>query len=342
MKAVVIREHGGFDKLLLEERPVPEPQAREVRVQVKAVGLNHLDVWVRRGVPGHEFPLPLVPGSDAAGIVDKVGTDVSNVAVGDDVVVLPGVTDGTSEACLQGNDQLSPDYGILGEARDGCCAEFVVVPDQNVAARPQNLSFPESAAFALAFQTAWSMLVVKARLRPGETVLIHGGGSGVGSAGIQIAKLRGAVVIATAGTDKKCEAALQLGADHAINYQDKNFVEEVRGLRDRAGVDVVFEHVGAATFDGSMKCLARGGRLVTCGATTGGEVKINLHQVFFKNLEILGNTMGSKGDLRRIIRLVSQGQLRPVVDRVLPLDRVAEAHQLLEEREVFGKIVLEP
>ena len=342
MKAVVIREHGGFDKLLLEERPVPEPQAREVRVQVKAVGLNHLDVWVRRGVPGHEFPLPLVPGSDAAGIVDKVGTGVTNVAVGDEVMVLPGVTDGTSEACLQGNDQLSPDYGILGEARDGCCAEFVVVPDQNVAARPQNLSFPESAAFGLAFQTAWSMLVVKSRLRPGETVLIHGGGSGVGSAGIQIAKLRGAVVIATAGTDKKCEATLQLGADHAINYQDKNFVEEVRALRGRAGVDVVFEHVGAATFDGSMKCLARGGRLVTCGATTGGEVKINLHQVFFKNLEILGNTMGSKGDLRRIIRLVSQGQLRPVVDRVLPLDRVAEAHQLLEEREVFGKIVLEP
>ena len=342
MKAVVIREHGGLDKLLFEERPTPEPRAREVRVQVKAVGLNHLDIWVRRGVPGHKFPLPLVPSSDAAGIVDEVGTDVTNVAVGDEVVVLPGVADGTSEACLMGQDQLSPEYGILGESRDGCCAEFVVVPDQNVAARPKNLSFPESAAFALASQTAWSMLVVKARLQPGETVLIHSGGSGVGSAGIQIAKLHGAVVIATAGTDLKCLAARELGADHTINYQDKDFVEEVRALRGRAGVDVVFEHVGAATFAGSMKCLARGGRLVTCGATTGGDVKINLHQVFFKNLEILRNTMGSKGDLRRIIRLVEQGQLRPVVDRVLPLDQVAEAHRLLEERQAFGKIILEP
>ncbi|MHC4897147.1 MAG: zinc-binding dehydrogenase [Planctomycetota bacterium] len=342
MNAVVIREHGGFDKLLLEERPTPAPRAREVRVQVKAVGLNHMDVWVRRGVPGHTFPLPLVPGSDAAGVVDAVGADVTNVAVGDEVVVLPGVADGTSEACLLGNDQLSPDYGILGESRDGCCAEFVVVPDQNVAARPQNISFSESAAFGLAFQTAWSMLVVKARLQPGETVLIHGGGSGVGSGGIQIAKLLGAEVIATAGTDTKCSAALALGADHAINYQDKDFVAEVRALRGRAGVDVVFEHIGGETFAGSMKCLTRGGRLVTCGATAGGEATINLRQVFFKNLEILGNTMGSKGDLRRIIRLVGQGQLRPVVDRVLPLDQVAEAHRLLEAREAFGKIVLEP
>lgn len=342
MKAVVVREHGGFDKLLIEDRTVPDPRAREVRVRVKAAALNHLDVWVRRGVPGHTFPLPLVPGSDAAGIVDAVGADVSCVAAGDEVVVLPGVTDGTSEACLLGQDQLSPDYHILGEARDGCCAEFVVVPDQNVAPRPQNISFVESAAFGLSFQTAWSMLVCKARLQAGETVLVHGAGSGVGSAAIQIAKLLGAVVVATAGTDKKCEAALKLGADHAINYQEKDFVQEVRALRGRAGVDVAFEHVGAATFAGSMRCLGLGGRLVTCGATTGHEVSINLRQVFFKNLEILGNTMGSKGDLRRIIRLVAQGQLRPVVDRVLPLEKVAEAHQLLEDRAVFGKIVLEP
>jgi NADPH:quinone reductase-like Zn-dependent oxidoreductase len=342
MKAVVVREHGGYEALLLEDRPVPEPRAREVRVRVKAAALNHLDLWVRRGVPGHTFPLPLVPGSDAAGIVDAVGSDVTCVATGDEVVVLPGVTEGTSEACLQGEDQLSADYLILGEARDGCCAEFVVVPDQNVAPRPQNISFPESASFGLSFQTAWCMLVRKARLQPGETVLVQGAGSGVGSAAIQIAKLVGAMVITTAGTDTKCAAGLELGADHAINYKDKDFAKEVRAIRGPAGVDVVFEHVGGATFAGSMKCLGRGGRLVTCGATAGHEVSINLRQVFFKNLEILGNTMGSKGDLRRIIRLVGQGQLRPVVDRVLPLEKVGEAHRLLEERAVFGKVVLEP
>lgn len=341
MRAVVVREHGGLHALVVEDRPRPEPAAREVRVKISAVGLNHLDIWVRRGVPGHKFPLPLVTSSDGAGVIDAVGDGVTNVAVGDAVIVLPGVSCGTCESCQSGQDQLCAQYAILGEARDGCCAEYVVVPDSNVVAKPASLDFPAAASFSLAFQTAWSMLQ-RAALTAGETVLVHGGGSGVGSAAIQIAKLQGARVIATAGTDAKCQAASDLGADHVINYSTVDFADAVRQLRGRAGVDVVFEHVGAATFDGSIRCLATGGRLVTCGATTGGAVELSLHRLFFKNLSIIGNTMGTRGDLLKIIRLVGDGQLRPVVDTVLPMDEVRRAHELLESRQVFGKIVLQP
>jgi NADPH:quinone reductase-like Zn-dependent oxidoreductase len=312
-----------------------------VRVKIAAVGLNHLDTWVRRGVPGHRFPLPLVTSSDGAGVVDGIGDGVTSVSVGDAVVVLPGVSCGTCEACQSGRDQLCAQYAILGEARDGCCAEYVVVPDVNVAPKPEALDFPTAASFSLAFQTAWSMLQ-RAGLAAGETVLVHGGGSGVGSAAIQIARLQGARVIATAGTDAKCQAAGDLGADHVINYVTADFVDEVRKLRGRAGVDIVFEHVGAATFEGSIRCLARGGRVVTCGATTGGEVQLNLQRLFFKNLAIIGNTMGTRGDLLKIIRLVGEGRLRPVVDSILPMDEVGRAHELLESRQVFGKIVLLP
>lgn len=341
MRAVVVREHGGFDALVIEDLPVPEPGAREVRVKIAAVGLNHLDTWVRRGVPGHRFPLPMVTSSDGAGVIDAVGDGVTSVAVGDEVIVLPGVSCTTCEACQSGQDQLCSRYAILGEARDGCCAEYVVVPDVNVAAKPASLDFPTAASFSLAFQTAWSMLQ-RAGLTAGEAVLVHGGGSGVGSAAIQIAKLHGATVIATAGTDAKCQAAIDLGADHAINYVASDFVDAVRQLRGRDGVDVVFEHVGAATFDGSLRCLARGGRLVTCGATTGGAVELSLHRLFFKNLSIIGNTMGTRGDLLKIIRLVGEGRLRPIVDSVLPMAEIRRAHELLETRQVFGKIVLQP
>jgi NADPH:quinone reductase-like Zn-dependent oxidoreductase len=340
MRAVVVREHGGFEKLRLEELPVPEPHAGEVRVRVHAAGVNHLDAWVRRGVPGHEFPLPLVPGSDCAGVIDAVGPGRSHKVEGDEVVLLPGVSCRLCEACLSGRDNLCEDYGILGESRDGCCADYVVVPFSNLARKPKNLSMAEAAAVPLVFQTAWSMLVTRAGLRPGETVLIQAAGSGVGSAAVQIARLLGAVVIATAGSDEKCERALQLGADRAINYGTQKFVDEVRALTDRRGVDVVIEHIGAATFAGSMRCLGRGGRLVTCGATTGGEVQISLPHLFFKNLSILGNTMGSKGDLLHVLKLVEQGRLRPVLDRTLPLAEVRQAHALIEQRATFGKVVL--
>lgn len=342
MRCVVVREHGGFERLQLEQRPVPEPGPGQVRVRVQAIGLNHLDTWVRRGVPGHTFPLPLIPSGDACGTIDALGDGVADWREGDPVVVLPGVSCGACEACQTGLDQLCRGYRILGENCDGTSAEYVCLPAANVAPKPRALSAPEAASICLVFQTAWNMLVRRAELRAGETVLVHAGLSGVGSAAVQIANVLGAQVIATAGSPEKCARVKALGAHHVIDYRTQDFVTEVKSITGKAGVQVVFEHVGEATFGGSLKCLQRGGRLVTCGATTGGDVRLSLHAVFFKSLSILGSTMGSKGDLRTILRLFDQGRLRPVLDRVLPMAEVAEAHRLLEAREALGKLVLEP
>jgi len=340
MRCVVVREHGDLDRLVIEERPLPVPDPGQVRVRVRAVGLNHLDTWVRRGVPGHQFPLPMIPSSDASGVVDAVGSAVRGVKEGDEVVVLPGLSCGACEACQSGVDHLCRSYDILGESCDGTCAEYVCLPVANVAPKPAALSFEEAASVCLVFQTAWQMLVRRAELRPGETVLVHAGLSGVGSAAVQIARVLGARVLATAGGAEKCAKVAALGAHHVIDYQQTDFVAEVRSLTGKAGVQVVFEHVGEATFAGSLKCLSRGGRVVTCGATTGGNVQMSLHQVFFKSLSILGSTMGGKGDLRQVLRMFEQGQFRPVLDRCLPMDQVAEAHRLLEAREAMGKLVL--
>src|SRR5262245_16926650 len=342
MRCVVVREHGGFDKLRLEERPVPSPGPGQVRVKVQASGINHLDTWVRRGVPGHTFPLPMIPGSDASGVIDALGPGVAGVKEGDAVVVLPGVSCGACEACQSGLDQLCRYFHILGESCDGMSAEFACVPVGNVAARPKGVGPNEAASICLVFQTAWNMLVRRAELRAGETVLVHAGLSGVGSAAVQIANMLGAQVVATAGGPAKCAKVQALGAHHVIDYKARDFAAEVRALTNKAGVQVVVEHIGAATFEGSLKCLARGGRLVTCGATTGGNVQLSLHAVFFKTLSILGSTMGSKGDLRGILRLFEQGRLRPVFDRAMPMAQVGEAHRLLEAREAMGKIVLVP
>jgi NADPH:quinone reductase-like Zn-dependent oxidoreductase len=341
MRAVVVREHGGYEQLRIESRPVPAPGPGQVRIAVRALGVNHLDLWVRRGVPGHQFPLPLVLGNDACGVVDALGPGARTCKEGDAVVVLPGISCGACMSCQSGQDQLCRSYHILGESCDGTAAEYAVLPEANVAPRPGNLSDAEAGSICLVFQTAWHMLVHRARLRAGETVLVHAGLSGVGSAAVQIARLLGAQVIATAGGAEKCRRVQALGAQHVIDHTAQDFVAEVKRITGKAGVQVVFEHVGEATWQGSVKCLAWGGRLVTCGATTGGDARLNLRAVFFKSLSILGSTMGSKGDLRRILPLFEQGQLRPVVDQVLPLAQVAEAHRLLEERRALGKIVLQ-
>jgi NADPH:quinone reductase-like Zn-dependent oxidoreductase len=342
MKAVIIREHGDLDALKFEELPDPQAGAGQVRLAVKAVGLNHLDTWVRRGVPGHAFPLPMIPGCDFCGVVDQVGAGVKGVAVGDKVLVAPGFSCGRCEACASGQDQLCKDYGMFGETTNGGCADFAVVPAVNAIPMPAKLEFTAAAAFPLTFLTAWHMLVARCGLRPGDDVLVHAAGSGVGSAAVQIAKLFHARVIATAGSDRKLEQARALGADHAINYETRDWVAEVRQLTARRGVDIVFEHVGEKTFPGSLKVLAKGGRVVTCGATSGSKLEANLQLIFFKSLSILGSTMGSRGELLRIVELVARGQLRPVVDRVLPLSQVREAHEAMGRREQFGKIVLVP
>lgn len=341
MKAVVVRSHGGLEVLRFEEVPRPEPGPREVRVRLRAAGLNALDTWVRRGVPGHTFPLPLVPGSDGAGTVDAVGPGTTAVAPGDDVMVVPSLACGACEPCSLGRDNLCVRFQILGETRDGTCAEFVVVPEHAVWPKPMQLGYAEAAAFPLVFQTAWAMLVAKAGIRPGETVLVLAAGSGVGSAAVQIAKLHGCRVITTVGAAHKIAKARALGADEVVDRTVERVPDAVRRLTEKRGVDVVFEHVGAATFADSLKCLVRGGRLVTCGATTGAEVQINLRALFFKNLTLIGNTMGRREDLARPLRLLAEGRLRPVVDRVLPLADVAEGHRLLEAGSTFGKVVLQ-
>lgn len=329
MKAVVIREHGSFDKLRVEEVPTPQPRADEVRVRVRAAALNHLDTWVRRGIAGVTFPLPIVPGCDGAGVVDAAGEAARGIRPGQEVVLAPGL-----------GDPLDKDYGILGETRDGTCAEYVVVPRENVLPKPENLTFEEAAAVPLTFLTAWAMLVRRARVEPGEWVLVHAAGSGVGTAAIQIAKLFRCNVIATASTEAKRAKARELGADEALPYDE--FARAARRITGKAGVDVVVEHVGAATFEGSVLSLRKGGRLVTCGATTGAEVRVDLRHVFFKSLSLLGSTMGTLQELKAVLGHVAAGRMRPVVDSVFPLDEIAEAHRRLADRAVFGKVVVIP
>lgn len=340
MKAIIIREHGGVDALQIEDRPLPEPGPGEVRIRVHAVSLNHLDIWVRRGVPGHTFPLPLIPSSDASGVVDALGQGTGSLSVGQEVVVAPATSCGACRACLSGRDYQCKSYHILGESRDGVCAEYICIPFQNVIPKPANLTHPEAASSLLAFLTAWHMLVARAKVRPGERVLVHAGASGVGSAAIQIATLFGARVIATAGSQAKLELARELGAEETVNYQQNDFSKAVRAWAGREGVDIVFEHVGAATWDKSLRCLAWGGRLVTCGATTGAEVSLDLRHLFFKGWSLLGSSMGSRGELAEVLEHMARGTLRPVVDRVLPYSQVREAHELLEQRELIGKVVL--
>jgi NADPH:quinone reductase-like Zn-dependent oxidoreductase len=304
------------------------------------VGLNHLDLWVRRGVPGHTFPLPITPSSDASGVVESLGPGVKGIAEGDKAVLLPGYSCGRCELCLRGDDNLCKHYGILGESRDGACAERVVVPEANVMPLPDGLSWEEGAAFGLVFQTAWNMIVRKALLRAGEWALVHAAGSGVGSAALQIAHMIGARVIATAGSEEKLAGARRLGAHHALDYREGDWGRKVRAITAGEGLDVVVDSVGQDTFGPSLKLLAKGGRYVTCGATSGFDLSTDFRLVFFKNLEILGSTMGRKGDLRRLALLMETGALRPVVDRVLPFEQVADAHRVLESRAVFGKVVL--
>lgn len=340
MRAVVIREHGDLDVLQVEERERPVPRADQVLLRVRAIGLNHLDTWVRRGVPGHEFPLPMIPGCDFAGEVVQVGEAVRGLAEGDRVLAAPGFSCGRCRACLRGDDNLCPRYGILGETTDGGCAEYACLPAVNALAIPEGLDFVQAAAFPLTFLTAWHMLVARCGIRLGDNVLVHAAGSGVGSAAVQIAKLHHARVLATASTPAKRQAALDLGADEVCDYDD--FVDRARAFAGRGGMDIVFEHVGEATMPGSLRVLGRGGRVVTCGATTGPRLEADLRHVFFKNLSILGSTMGSRGELAHIVELVGRGLLEPVVDRVLPLEQVRDAHAAMAAREQFGKIVLVP
>src|SRR5467141_1771474 len=341
MKAVIFSQHGGPEVLKYTEVADPQIKANEVLVEVRACALNHLDVWVRGGLPGIKIPLPHILGDDVAGVVHKAGELVTWTNPGDEVMVQPGVSCGHCVECLAGRDNMCDEYDMIGYRRDGGYAELLSVPGVNVIPKPKNLSWPEAAALPLVTLTAWHMLVTQARVQPGEDVLVHAAGSGVGSLGIQIARLRGARVIATAGSDEKLAKARELGADATLNYMGEDWAKEGKRLTNRHGVDAVFEPAGAETWPGSIASLKTGGSLVTCGATSGFDARTDLRQVFYRHLTILGSMMGSKAELLAAMKFIESGQIRAVVDRTLPLAEARKAHELMEDRAQFGKLVLE-
>lgn len=342
MRAIVIRDHGSFDKLRTEDVARPDIRPDQVLLKVACAGMNHLDLWVRRGVTGHRFPMPIIPGCDMAGTVEAVGDLVTSFAPGDRVAVAPGIADPTSTEALMGMDHLARDYGIFGETRNGACAEYCDVPARNLLRMPDSMDFPEAAAFSLAYLTAWGMLVRKAEMRPGETLLVHAAGSGVSVACINIAKLFGAArIFATAGSEEKLAKARELGVDVAINYGEENFREVIKRETGKAGVDIVVDHIGPDTLEDSLASLKKGGRLVSCGSTSGGEVTINMRRVFFKSLSILGSTMAPRGDLEILWGHFCAGRIRPVVDKVFPIRDISAAHEYLESRRAFGKVVID-
>lgn len=342
MRALALGGVGGLDRLAVRE--VPEPglrSAADVKVRVRAAALNHIDLFVARGLPGPEPGFPHVVGADAAGIVEAVGPAVRAVVPGDRVMLNPGISCGTCQPCLEGEESLCRSFRILGEHLPGTLAEFVVVPEDNVARVPDAMPLERAAAFSLATLTAWRMLTTRALLRPGETVLIWGIGGGVAQAALQIAKLLGAYAIVTSGTPRKLEAARALGADAALDHGRDDVAGEVKRLTGGRGADVVVDSVGERTWSQSLRALRRGGRLVVCGATTGPKVDIDLRRLFWHQWTLMGSTMGSRREYREIVRLAGLGRLWPVVDRVVPLAGAVDAFRRLAGEEQFGKLVIE-
>ncbi len=340
MKAVRFHSHGGPEVLKYEDAPDPAPSADEALVRVKACALNHLDVWARNGLPNVTIPLPHISGSDIAGVVERVPAEEKGFAVGDEVIVNPGMGCGRCDRCLSGRDDQCRDYTIFGYGPDGGYAELVKVRRTHLIRKPEGMSFEEAASFPLVFETAYHMLVTKARVAPGDTVLVLGANSGVGSAAIQVAKLFGAKVIATAGDPDKAAKARALGADEVIDHYSQDVLAETRRITGKRGVDVVVEHVGKSTWQGSVKALAKGGRLVTCGATTGAEVTTDLRFVYNRELTIYGSFMAGMGELLGVVELFKAGRLKTVVDSVYPLAEAHLAQSRMESSKHFGKMVL--
>ena len=340
MRAMVFYRHGGPDVLELADVPKPQVGPDDVLVRVRAVALNHLDIFVREGLPGLNLTMPFILGSDIAGDIAELGQNVRGLAVGQRVAVNPGLSDNTCEFCLAGEHSLCPNFKILGEHVPGGYAEYARVPALNVLPLPGHVSYEDAAAAALVFLTAWRALITQARLRPGETVLILGAGGGVATAAIQVAKLAGAYVYAVSGYEDKLERARALGADEGINYRTMDFSREAFQRTGKRGVDVVLENVGEATWKGSLRAVRKGGRIVTYGATSGPIGETDIRLVFWKQLHIIGATMASQSEFREVMRLVFAGKLRPVIDRVLPLEQARQAQEALASQEQFGKIVL--
>jgi NADPH:quinone reductase-like Zn-dependent oxidoreductase len=340
MRAARIHEHGGPEKLRIEDIPEPKIRPDQVLVRVRACALNHLDLFVRAGIPGMKFTMPHILGSDIAGEVVAVGELCERVKPGWRVLLSPGTSCRQCEACLTGNDNLCRRFTMFGYGIDGGNTELLAAPEYSVIQIPDDLSFEQAAATPLVFVTAWHMLMGRARLQPGEDVLVLAASSGVGTAAIQIAKMFQCRVIATAGGEAKLAKARELGADHAIDHYQQDISAEVKKLTGKRGVDVVIEHVGVATWQKSLESLAPAGRLVTCGATTGFDAKVDLRFLFSKQWSLLGSFMGTMGELHQVLKFVFRKQLKPVIDRVYPLEEIAEAHRHLEDKQQFGKVVV--
>jgi NADPH:quinone reductase-like Zn-dependent oxidoreductase len=342
MKAVRIHQPGSVDNYIYEDAPEPTAGPGEVRVRVRAVALNHLEAWAAKAPSSVRYEQPRILGADVAGTIESVGPGIASLQAGADVILHPGVSCGVCEACLGGTDNLCTQYRLLGQGRDGGMAEFVVVPAANAFAKPPNLSFEEAASIPLVFTTALHMILTRAHLQYSETVLVNAAGSGVGVAAIQVAKLHGARVIASAGSDAKLAKAAELGADDCINYSTHDLADEARRLTGGRGVDMVVENVGAAIMEKSIRALARNGRVVTCGATAGNDATFNVTRFFLAQQTIYGSFMGTKAEMLRYAPCFADGRLKPVVDRVYPLAEARDAVERLLHREQFGKIVLVP
>ncbi|MGM0399557.1 MAG: zinc-binding dehydrogenase [Halobacteriota archaeon] len=342
MKAVQFHGHGDTDVIAYEEAPDPAVGRNDVLVDIEAGALNHLDIWTRRGLPGLDLEMPHVPGSDGAGVVLEVGDGVSRFEPGDHVALSAGVSCGECEFCRDGEESMCASYHIIGEHVPGVHSELASIPEDNLVLVPDHVDWETAAAAPLVFQTAWRMLVTRADLSPGETVLVLGASGGVGHAAVQIADYAGAEVIATASTEEKLAYAAEIGADHTIDYESENFASAVREMTGKRGVDVVVDHVGAATWQDSLRSLAKGGRLVTCGATTGPNPETDIRRIFWNQLSVIGSTMGTPGELDDVLSLVWDGTFDVRIRDVLPMSETATAHDVIENREGFGKVVVVP
>jgi NADPH:quinone reductase-like Zn-dependent oxidoreductase len=342
MQAVQFAEHGGREVIEYGDFPDPEADRGEVVVDVKAAALNHLDIWTRKGMPGIDLEMPHVPGSDMAGVVHEVGEGVTRFEPGDRVALIAGVAGENTEFSRKGDPTLSYDFHIIGEHVRGVHAEYAAVPEENLVPVPEGVEWEVAGSASLVFQTAWRMLVDRGELRPGESVLVLGASGGVGHAAVQIADHAGAEVFATASTDEKLEYARDCGADHTINYDEDDFAAEIRDATGRRGVDMVVDHIGAATYEDSLKSLRKGGRIVTCGATTGPNPDAGLNRIFWNQLSVIGSTMATPGQADEALDLVWDGTFEPRIREVLPMSEAARAHEMIENREGFGKVVVIP
>jgi NADPH:quinone reductase-like Zn-dependent oxidoreductase len=342
LKAVRIHEHGGVDKLRYEEAENPRLSSpNEVIVKLKAASLNHIDIWVRLGLTGMAIPMPHILGGDGAGVVVEVGQQANNVKPGDAVCLYLFTGCGECEFCLSHRDFLCINVRALGERLDGTYAEYVKLPAENCFPIPAGMSFTEAAAFPLVFVTVWRMLITNARLKPGETILIVGIGGGVAGAALQMAEKIGAKVIVTSGSDEKLDLARKYGAAHTINHREKDFLPEVRALTANRGVDVVVDCVAGEVWQKSLAALAKGGRLVTCGATAGGTPETDLTPIFTNHLKIFGSTLGSRDEFAQLLKFLAASKIKPIIDQLFPLSEAAAAQRRMEEAKQFGKIVLQ-